>query len=299
MKKLLQCVLMLAFVLPCVSRAQFLTLGGNGVQGGVGGGGGTPLTTTTISSTNVDDTLTYGNVAGDWKAICYNPGCAPGGSGVPTAVSQTINNTTQQKDGDSMYISVSANSTTLYTNALMVSVSGNCDTCTRVVDDFWIYVPSTASYVNARELDDWIFDKTNNYKNMWGMQCNNGGYWQIDSDFGWSDTSLACSLSVGWHHIQRYDHRIIGETGGHAGYGYNYYDGIAIDGAYTDWSGGCGTSSGSVNYNAGHCSTPAEEYPSSYTQSISGFQFQLDAGPNSSAVTVDEYIDEANFYGGN
>ena len=274
------------------------TINGIGSQNAPGGQAG-PIASIVVSSTNVDDTLVSGSAPGDWKPVCIKTACSPGGSGVPTATSQTINNTTQQKDGESMYFSLSSNDATNYTNALWVSVSGDCTTCTRINTDFWIYITSTAAYVNTHELDSYIFDKEHNYKNMWGMQCVNGGYWQIDSDFGWSNTSLSCNLTEGWHHIQVFNHRIIGETGGSQGYGYNYYDGLEIDGVYNDFTYGCGTPSGSVNYNAGVCSTPAEVYPSTYTQSISGFQFQLDAKPYPSAVTIDEYLDEANFYGGN
>lgn len=183
-----------------------------------------------------------------------------------------------------MHFSVSANSASASTNALWVSVSGNCDNCTRINTDFWIYITSTASYVNTHEFDSFIFDKTNGYKNMWGMQCVNGGNWEIDSDFGWSSAGIACNLTVGWHHIQVFNHRIINEVGGPKGYGYNYYDALIVDGVYNDLTGK---------------TTPAEAYPRSFTQSTSGFQFQLDANKNATPVTIDEYLDMANFYSGN
>lgn len=296
MKRLLQCVLLLAFVLPCVACAQFLTLGGQGVQSG--SGPLSPIGSVVASATNADDTLASGSSPGDWKPVCIETACSPGGSGVPTATSQTINNASPSKDGESMYMSVSANNSSSYTNALWVNVAGNCDTCTRVNTDFSVYINEVSSYAGSWEFDTYIFDKTNGYKNMWGRQCVNGGYWQIDSDFGWTNTNVACSFTVGWHHIQFFGHRVIGQTGGSQGYGYNYYDGMIIDGTTYNWTAGCGISSG-VNYNAGYCSTPAEAYPSGYTQSVSGFQFQLDAAPNASAVTMDEYLDEANYYGGN
>ncbi len=258
-----------------------------------------PIASVVASAYNVDDTLTVGSAAGDWKPPCYETACSPGGAGVPVSVAQTINNSAQSKDGESMYLNEVANSSTAYTNVLFVRVAGDCSTCTRIATDFWVYITSTASYVNTHEFDTYIFDKENNYKNMWGMQCVNGGSWQIDSDFGWSDTNVACSLTVGWHHIQVYNHRVLGQTGGPHSYGYNYYDALIVDGVYHDWTHGCGTASGSVNYDAGYCSTPAEQYPSTYTQSTSGFQFQLDAAPYASAVTIDEYMDEANFAGGN
>jgi hypothetical protein len=232
----------------------------------------------------VNDRLTYRGVVGDWKPVCVEPACSPGGSGVPTATSQTINNTSPSKDGKSMHLSLSSNSASAYTNALWVNVSGNCDNCTRINTDFWIYITSTAGYVNTHEFDSFIFDKMHGYKNMWGMQCVNGGNWEIDSDFGWSSAGIACNLSVGWHHIQVFNHRVINEVGGPKGYGYNYYDALIVDGVYNDMTGK---------------TTPAEAYPGSYTQSTSGFQFQLDANKNAAAVTVDEYLDLANFYGGN
>jgi hypothetical protein len=183
-----------------------------------------------------------------------------------------------------MHFSLSSHSASAYTNALWVNVAGNCDNCTRINTDFWIYITSTASYVNTHEFDSFIFDKMNGYKNMWGMQCVNGGNWEIDSDFGWSSAGIACNLTVGWHHIQVFNHRIINEVGGPKGHGYNYYDALIVDGVYNDLTGK---------------TTAAEAYPSSYTQSTSGFQFQLDANKNAAAVTVDEYLDLANFYGGN
>jgi hypothetical protein len=259
---------------------------GTGGAGGTGttGTGGTGTTAiggiqeTVVSSTGVNTMLKA------WKAVCVEPVCAPGGSGVPTATSQTINNTDPSKDGKSMHLSLSSNSASAYTNALWVNVSGNCDNCTRINTDFWVYITSTAKYVNAWEFDSFIFDKVNGYKNMWGMQCVNGSKWEIDSDFGWSSAGIACNLTVGWHHIQVFNHRVINEVGGPKGYGYNYYDALIVDGVYHDLTG---------------TTTPAEAYPKSYTQSSSGFQFQLDAGKNPSAVTIDEYLDMANFYAGN
>jgi len=260
--------------------------GGTGTTGtgGTGGTGPGDIQEIVTSSTNVNTKLTYGSGAGDWKAVCVEPGCSPGGSGVPTATSQTINNTSPSKDGNSMHFSLSSHSASAYTNALWVNVAGNCDNCTRINTDFWIYITSTASYVNTHEFDSFIFDKMNGYKNMWGMQCVNGGNWEIDSDFGWSSAGIACNLTVGWHHIQVFNHRIINEVGGPKGHGYNYYDALIVDGVYNDLTGK---------------TTAAEAYPSSYTQSTSGFQFQLDANKNAAAVTVDEYLDLANFYGGN
>jgi hypothetical protein len=260
--------------------------GGTGTTGtgGTGTTGSGDIQAIVVSSTDVNTKLTYGSGVGDWKAVCVEPGCSPGGSGVPTATSQTINNAAPSKDGKSMHFSLSSNSTSAYTNALGVSVSGNCDDCTRINTDFWIYITSTASYVNAHEFDSFIFDKMHGYKNMWGMQCVNGSNWEIDSDFGWSSAGIACNLSVGWHHIQVFNHRIINEVGGPKGYGYNYYDALVVDGVYNDLTGK---------------TTPAEPYPRTYTQSTSGFQFQLDANKNAAAVTVDEYLDLANFYGGN
>jgi hypothetical protein len=274
--------------------------GGTGDTGGTTGTGGTGGTGTTgtggtgttgsgdfkaiVSSTDVNTRLNYGSAVGDWKVVCVEPNCAPGGSGIPTATSQTINHSAPSKDGKSMHFSVSANSTSAYTNALWVNVSGNCDNCTRINTDFWVYITSTANYVNAWEFDSFIFDKMNGYKNMWGMQCVNGSNWEIDSDFGWKSVGIACNLTVGWHHIQVFNHRIINEVGGPKGYGYNYYDSLIVDGVKNDLTGK---------------TTPAEPYPKSYTQSTSGFQFQLDANKNSTAVTVDEYLDMANFYGGN
>lgn len=292
----------LALLVPalCVGCAR----GQTALQAGGGTGAiaipSTAFITTVISSaSNADDSLTSGSAPGDWKPVCVNPGCSPGGSGVPTATNQTINNASPAKDGESMLFSLSANDATHYTNALWVRVADDCTTCTKIETDFWVYIDSTGAWVNTHELDSFIFDKENNYKNMWGMQCVNGGNWQIDSDFGWSDTNVSCNLTVGWHHIQVFNHRIIGQTGGHAGFGYNYYDKLIVDGVVYDWTGGCGTSSASINYNAGYCSTPGEQYPASYTQSTSGFQFQLDAAPYASAVTINEYLDEANFTGGN
>lgn len=263
--------------------------GGTGGSGTTGSGGtGTTgigdIQETVVSSTGVNTRLTYGGGVGDWKAVCVEPGCSPGGSGAPTATSQTINNSDPSKDGKSMHLSLSANSASAYTNALWVNVSGNCDNCTRINTDFWVYITSTAKYMNAWEFDSFIFDKMNGYKNMWGMQCVNGSNWEIDSDFGWSSAGIACNLTVGWHHIQVFNHRIINEVGGPKGYGYNYYDALIVDGVYNDLTGK---------------TTPAEAYPRTYTQSTSGFQFQLDANKNASAVTIDEYLDLANFYAGN
>lgn len=222
----------------------------------------------TVAEYNVQNTLT------NWST-CILPGCNPGGSGTPTATSQTINNASPSRSGASMQFSQTTSSN--YTNVLWPFKPTACDSCTSFNSDFWVYL---TYFGNPSEMDSFNFDKTHNIMNMWGLQCNyTAGYWQIANDTSsWTNTPVACTLSTGWHHIQVHNHRIIGDTGC-GGLGCNYYDYLIVDGvAHT------------LNM-----TEPAETLPSGWT-STTGFQFQIDIGTVSGSTTETMNLDNASFW---
>jgi hypothetical protein len=237
-------------------------------QDDFGPGGGAVSHAPTVAEYNVQDTLT------NWTT-CTLPNCNPGGTGTPTATSQTINNATPSVSGASMEFSQTTSSN--YTNVLWPFKPTICDACTTINSDFWVYL---TYFGNPAEMDSFNFDHTHNVMNMWGLQCNfSAGYWQIANDTSsWTNTSVACSLPSGWHHIQVHNHRVIGDTGC-GGTGCNYYDYLIVDGV-------------------GHAlnvTEPAEALPTGWTSAI-GFQFQIDVGTVSSSTTTTMNLDNASFW---
>ena len=230
-----------------------------------------------VVANNTDDSLT------GWST-CYIGSCAgggtPGGSGTPTAVSQTISNATPSLDGASMLFSQTT--ATSHTNVLWTFKTTVCDNCTIFRSDYWVYLGSNTAKAEALEFDAFDFDVTHNVEDMFGTECDQtNGLWQIwnQQSGNWINTTLACTLTYSaWHHIQRSEHRVIGDTSC-SGQQCMHYDSITIDGVTTNWN----------------LTEPASVLPSGWT-SATGYQFQTDIGTISSSQTVVENIDEANFW---
>ncbi len=223
--------------------------------------------------TNADDTLAH------WST-CAQPNCHPGGKGIPVSTNQTINNASPSRDGASMLVTETVDSTSSYTDVLWPYKLKGCDTCTQMNTDFWVY-PVSSSHVASLEYDSFLFDATNNLNIMWGTQWNQRRRrWQIWNQGGdqWVDTSVTTGPTFGsWNHIQLAEHRVIGDTSC-AGTECLYYDSLTLNG---------------TTYTLDLTEPAGPIHPGWH--SVSGFQFQLDATPVSgSPVTLSEYIDEAN-----
>jgi hypothetical protein len=226
-----------------------------------------------ISQINVDDSLK------GWKPACVLPACNPGGSGIPTKTSHTIGHARPSKDGSSMEVSITGPE---YSNALWTYGSGADDSATSFSMSLWVYPTAEASVAGSYEFDQFQFSKSTGIEFMWGSQCNQvNGLWQIfDQLHGhWMNTAVKCALKANqWHHIRWDVHRVSGDSDRCSGKPCMYYDALTVDGVVHP-------------VNARY---PAGPLPRGWSSSV-GFQVQIDIGSTRQHVTVDEYIDLADF----
>jgi len=226
-----------------------------------------------VSARNVDDSMK------GWKPVCALPSCNPGGSGVPTKTSQTVNHRSPSKDGRSMEVSVSGRS---YTNALWTYIAGHDDSATSFSMSFSVYPTGSASVAGSYEFDQFDFSSSTGVEFMWGSQCNQVNHlWQVfDQLHGhWINTSVKCSLTPNaWHQLRWDVHRVAGDTDRCSGKPCMYYDTLTVDGV---------PHAVNVKY-------PAGRLPRGWGSAV-GFQVQIDIGATGSPVTVDEFIDIADF----
>jgi hypothetical protein len=233
----------------------------------------TPFGDQGVSARNVDDSMK------GWKPVCVLPTCNPGGSGIPTKTFQTVGHKTPSKDGSSMEVSITGPS---YSNALWTYRAGADDSATSFSTSLWVYPTGAASVAGSFEFDQFDFSSSTRVEFMWGSQCNQVNHlWQVfDQLHGhWMNTSVKCSLTANqWHHVQWDVHRVDGDTDRCSGMPCMYYDTLTVDGKVHPVN---------VKYPAGHL-------PGGWSSSV-GFQVQIDIGATGSHVTVDEFLDEANF----
>jgi hypothetical protein len=233
----------------------------------------TPFGDQGVSARNVDDSMK------GWKPVCVLPTCNPGGSGIPTKTFQTVGHKTPSKDGSSMEVSITGPS---YSNALWTYRAGADDSATSFSTSLWVYPTGAASVAGSFEFDQFDFSSSTRVEFMWGSQCNQVNHlWQVfDQLHGhWMNTSVKCSLTANqWHHVQWDVHRVDGDTDRCSGMPCMYYDTLTVDGKVYPVN---------VKYPAGHL-------PGGWSSSV-GFQVQIDIGATGSHVTVDEFIDEADF----
>jgi hypothetical protein len=208
-----------------------------------------------------------------------NTPAATGGINTPASVSQTISNSSPAgaPSGVSMLASETTIATSTQTNALFWDWLPGCDSATNFVQDKWIYVTNIAA-ANNIEIDSDQYNYTQGRLYSFGGQCHIGGYWQYaNNSSGWQNTSEACSLPAGWHHIIATFHRVNGDTSC-SGVSCNYYDSRTVDGT-------------TYNVNA---TLPNESLGSDPTALVD--QVQIDAGPTTgTAATVSYNLDEVNF----
>jgi hypothetical protein len=228
----------------------------------------------TQTNSNIDDSLT--NWFNNSGTVCC------GGTGNPTATSQTINNPTPSLDGASMALSVTGKSGSVcgsgsnqpcYSNALWGFKPGANDASTIFSSTWHSYVASVAN-VNALEFDQFQFNGGTEY--MFGSQCVIGGVWDIWSQLTstWIATSVPCNYTAAtWHSIVWNVHRIPGDTAC-SGTPCIYYDSLVFDGTtYT-----------------GFAAQPVG--PTAFADAT-GNQEQVDVSPVGGTVT--EYLDEVSF----
>jgi hypothetical protein len=232
-----------------------------------------PLDAKVISALNVDDSMK------GWKPVCVLPSCNPGGHGIPTKTFQTTGHPSPAKDGRSMEVSITGPS---YSNALWTYRAGSNDSATSFSMNLSVYPTGAASVAGSYEFDQFDFSSSTRVEFMWGTQCNQANHlWQVfDQLHGhWMNTAVRCSLTPNTWHAVRWDvHRVTGDTNRCSGMPCMYYDTLTVDGTPHPVN---------VKYPAGHL-------PGGWGSAV-GFQVQIDIGATGSPVTVDEFIDLADF----
>ena len=223
--------------------------------------------------TGIDDSMK------GWKPVCVLPYCNPGGQGIPIKTSHTINHKSPTKDGRAMKVSITGQR---YTNALWTHVAGHEDKARSMSMSLWVYPTGKTSAAGAYEYDLFNFSRSTGTEFMWGSQCNLVNHrWQIwDQLHGrWMNTPVRCSLAPNrWHSIRWDVHRVHGDTDRCSGQPCMYYDTLTVD----------------HHVHAVNARYPAGPLPQGWSSAV-GFQVQIDIGLTKAPVTIDEYIDLADF----
>ena len=195
-----------------------------------------------------------------------------GGVNSPASATQTISNSSPAgaPTGVSMLDTMTTLATSTQTNVLWWYWATGCDSCTNFVQDQWIYVTNIAA-ANNIEMDFDQYNLSQGKLHSFGHQCHIGGNWEYaNNSSGWQNTSVACSLPAGWHHII---------WTGHQTSTTNYYDELTVDGTP----------------NAINTTLASETLPGGYPSALID-QFQIDAGPTTgTAATISYNLDEVNF----
>ena len=170
-----------------------------------------------------------------------------------------------------------------YSNALWTYIAGADDSATSLSTSLWVYPAGKASVAGSFEFDQFQFSKSQGIEFMWGSQCNQvNGLWQVfDQLHGhWMDTAVKCALKPNhWHHVRWDVHRVSGDTDRCSGKPCMYYDTLTVDGVVHP-------------VNAVY---PAGALPNGWSSAV-GFQVQIDIGSTGQGVTIDEYLDLADFW---
>ena len=233
-----------------------------------------PFEAAGVTRLNVDESMN------GWKPVCVLPTCNPGGRGIPSKTFQTIGHSSPSKDSGSMEVSITGPQ---YSNALWTYIAGVDDNATSFSMSLWVYPTGKTSAAGSYEFDQFDFSKSTGIEFMWGSQCNQGnGLWQIfDQLHGrWINIKVACSLAPNhWHQVRWDVHRVTGDTNRCSGKPCMYYDTLTVDG----------------HVNPVNAVYPAGSLPNGWSSAV-GFQVQIDIGPTGSGVTIDEYVDLADFW---
>jgi hypothetical protein len=169
-----------------------------------------------------------------------------------------------------------------YSNALWTYIAGSHDSATSLSMDLWVYPSGAASVAGSYEFDLFDFSSSTRVEFMWGSQCNQvNGLWQVFDQLHkhWINTNVRCSLTPNtWHRVRWDVHRVAGDTNRCSGKPCMYYDTLTVDGV---------PHAVNVKY-------PAGPLPNGWTSAV-GFQVQIDIGQTGSPVTVNEFVDMADF----
>jgi hypothetical protein len=239
----------------------------------------------TVTSADAQLAANTQNSLTGWST-CILPGCDPGGTGTPTATSQTTGNASPSLSGASMLMSMTAN--TNDTNALWYFYGADCDSCTNFNVDLQFYPPTTAGLA-ALEFDQMQMNLPLNTEFMWGMQycfmgagCPGGhSSWDIwdQNAIAWIDSGITQAPNLGaWNHLQVHNHRVVGDTSSCSGHPCMHYDTFTLNGTL----------------HVLNATQPAGTLPAGWT-SGSGFQVQMDIATVSGSTVFNEYIDQASF----
>lgn len=230
-----------------------------------------------VTSTNIDTSLTNWSTCVIGTCAGTPPG-SPGGTGTPTAYSQTINNSSPSgaPSGVSMLLSQTANVSN--TNALWTYKSPTkCDACTALNSSFSIQLGSNSAQASQFEFDNFNFSVTANKNYMAGHQYNQvTGKWQVfnGATQSWVDTSVTTFISYSaWHTLAFSD--TVTSCSGTPGIMFNS---VTIDGTV----------------HAINLCEPAATLPGNFASTV-GTQFQINIGTITGSQTVVEDIDNVVF----
>jgi hypothetical protein len=169
-----------------------------------------------------------------------------------------------------------------HSNALWTYVAGVHDAATSFSMSLWVYPAAKASVAGSFEYDLFDFSKSTGIEFMWRSQCNQvNGLWQVFDQFGgqWMNTAVHCSLAANRWHFVRWDvHRVSGDTNRCSGQPCMYYDTLTVDNVV----------------NPINAMYPAGPLPIEWSSAV-GFQVQIDIGSTVLPVTINEYLDLADF----
>lgn len=206
---------------------------------------------------------------GGW-ITCIHPNCDPGGVGTPT--STVIQSTGSVWPPNSLQVQLTGPDST---NALWYHLNG-VTTSTYFEADLTVYVSKGLQSAQALEYD--IFQYLTPFRYMWGSECVFGGVWDVWSGLAhtWVHTSIPCKLSVGWHHLQLWVHRLNGDFSCQ-GFPCLHYDTLGVDNVYY-----------SLN------TTEPSEFLHAGWSDQSGLNVQIDLNR---AGTLTEYLRKVNLIG--
>lgn len=213
---------------------------------------------------------------------CYIGSCAgggtPGGTGTPSAVSQTLGVSSPSLSGSSQRLQFTTSQSN--TNVLWYIKPGTLDTTANLSYNINAYPNLGYSQANAYEYDMGIYDAAGNFYKLAGTQWNKAnGTWDIwnNNGVGWVHTSITASLTqAAWNNIQlsaSADPSTSTACSGNPCVTYNY---LIVNG--TTYA---------INQ-----TEPSQALPMGFT-SNTVFNVQVDGGTVSTSTVFDEYIDNS------
>jgi hypothetical protein len=227
------------------------------------------------------------DIATGWQLCAYiDPVFCAGGTGIPTATSQTFGNASPALDGYSMNLSLSGPA---YTNAGWSYDYAVNDSANAMALDWWFYPTNTAD-IQAMENDQFKYllagngGVTQNTRMYFGTQCVLGSVFDVWNSYGggnWVSTGVNCPTITAnaWHHEVIKVHYNPGDTSAAGGYPKMYYDSITLDGTTYVSNFSSGTGGGAL--------------PETWSEA-SGAMFQMDTNSTcGGGCTVTQSIDEA------